>query len=130
MAEAGPNLTAQTQARDQITVAIDVVLSQVLQQATTATNHQQQTTTGVVIVLVELQVLGQSIDAGGQQGNLRLRGTGIGFVQAVLLEEFGLLLSGQCHEYFSFISVHIIVTLKPALGAVLVRAATAVNRSR
>ena len=81
-------------------------------------------------MLVELQVLGQGIDAGGQQGNLCLGGTGIGFVQAVLLEDFSLLLSGQSHEYFSFISVHIIVTHKPARCAGLVRAATAVNRSR
>ncbi len=49
-------------------------------------------------MLVELQVLGQVVNTLGQQRNLCLRGASVGLVQAVLLEDVSLLLSGQCHE--------------------------------
>ena len=48
-------------------------------------------------MLVELQVLGQVVNTLGQQRNLCLRGAGVGLVQAVLLEDFSLLLGAQSH---------------------------------
>ena len=99
-------LAAQPQASDEVTVTLNVVLAQVLQQTAAATDEQQQATTGVVVVLVGLQVLGQVVDALGQQCDLSLRGAGVGLVDAVLLEDFSLLLSGKSHECFSlFVSV-------------------------
>ena len=55
-------LSTQTQAGDELTVTLNVVLAQVLQQATTTADEQQQATTGVVVVLVALEVLGQVVD--------------------------------------------------------------------
>src|SRR4051794_10966918 len=52
-------LAAKTQPLDERAVAVDVGLLQVLQQAATAPHEREQTTTGVVVVLVQLEVLGQ-----------------------------------------------------------------------
>ena len=54
-------------------------------------NHHQQATTGVVVVLVHTQVIGQLVDAGGQDGNLDLGGAGVAFVGSVLQDDLGLL---------------------------------------
>ena len=48
-------------------------------------------------MLVELQVLGQLTNTSGQQCNLSLRGTGVGLVQAELLEDLSLFCSVQSH---------------------------------
>ena len=77
---------AQTQLSDQGTVTVDVLLLQVSQHRTALTNHLQQTAARVVILLVYLQVLGQLLDAGGQDCNLNLRGTGVGSVGTVCLD--------------------------------------------
>ena len=75
-----PKLLSQTQLSNQGTIALDVGLLEVVQQTATLTNHQQQTATAVVILLVELEVLVQVVDAFGQQSDLNLRGTGVTFV--------------------------------------------------
>ena len=76
-------LLTDTQLSDQGTVTVDVLLLQVSQHRTALTNHLQQTAARVVILLVYLQVLGQLLDAGGQDCNLNLRGTGVGSVGTV-----------------------------------------------
>jgi len=43
----------------------------------------------VVVVLVGAQVLGQLVDAGGQNGNLNLGGTGVAFVGSVVQDDLG-----------------------------------------
>ena len=63
-------LLTDTQLSDQGTVTVDVLLLQVSQHRTALTNHLQQTAARVVILLVYLQVLGQLLDAGGQDCNL------------------------------------------------------------
>lgn len=77
----------QPEALDERAVAGDVDLRDVLQQATATTHEQQQTAPRVVIVLVHLEVFGEVLDALGQQRDLRLRGAGIGVVQAVLAQD-------------------------------------------
>ena len=89
----GNPLATQAQAGDQVAVTVNIVGSEVLQKALAATNEKQQTTTRVVIVLVLLEVLGELLDADGQQCNLSLRRTGVSGVQAVLCKDFFLLLS-------------------------------------
>ena len=79
-------LLTDTQLSDQGTVTVDVLLLQVSQHRTALTNHLQQTAARVVILLVYLQVLGQLLDAGGQDCNLNLRGTGVGSVGTVCLD--------------------------------------------
>src|SRR5690606_34867884 len=73
-------LCSATQAEllDQALVTLDVLLLQVVEQAAAAVDHLQQAAAAVVILLVGLEVAGQQFDAGGQQGDLDFRGTGVG----------------------------------------------------
>ena len=84
-------LLTDTQLGDQSTVTVDVLLCQIVQHVAALTNHHQQTTTGVVVMLVHTQVIGQLVDASGQNGDLNLGRTGIGLVQAAVLNASGLL---------------------------------------
>ena len=59
-------------------------------EAAALADHQKQTATAVVILLVELEVLVQVVDALGQQSDLNLRGTGVTFVTGISLDDFGL----------------------------------------
>ena len=84
-------LLTDTQLGDQSTVTVDVLLCQIVQHVTTLTNHHQQAATAVIVVLMHTQVIGQLIDAGSQDGNLNLGGTGIAFVSSVFQDNLGLL---------------------------------------
>ena len=70
-----------------------------------ASDQQQQPAPRVVVVLVHLEVLGEVRDALGQHRDLGLRRTGIGLVQAVLAQDFFLLLGSERHEINSIKSV-------------------------
>ena len=72
-------LLTDTQLGDQSTVTVDVLLCQIVQHLAALTNHHQQATTGVVVVLVDTQVLGQLVDTGGEDGNLNLGGAGVAY---------------------------------------------------
>src|SRR5690606_18444542 len=88
---------AQAQSLDGGAVTLDVLVRQVLRQPLAAADEGHQAVAGVVIVLVLLQVLGDVGDALGQQRDLRLRGTGVLLVQAVLGQNGLLLFGGQRH---------------------------------
>ena len=49
-------------------------------------DHLVQAAAGVVVLLVDLQVLGQLVDAGGQNGDLHLGGAGVSGMGAVGLD--------------------------------------------
>src|ERR1700756_2466244 len=68
------------EAVDQRAVPLHVDLRQVLAETTAPADQQQQTSSRVVIVLVDLEVLSQVVDALGKQRDLRLRRTGVGLV--------------------------------------------------
>ena len=80
-------LLAQTQLGDEGTVTVDVLLLQIGQQVAAAADHLEQAAAAVVIVLVGLEVLGQVIDASGQQSDLNLGRTGVTLVQGGLLDD-------------------------------------------
>ena len=83
-------LLTDTQLGDQSTVAVDVLLCQIVQHLAALTNHHQQTTAGVVVMLVHAQVIGQLVDAGGQDSNLNFGRTGVALVSSVLQDNLGL----------------------------------------
>ena len=60
------------------------------------TNHLQKSATAVVVLLVQLQMLVQTVDAVGQNGDLYLGRTGVTFVGLVLLGD--LLLDFLFHD--------------------------------
>lgn len=68
-------LLAQTQLRNQRTIALDVDALEVLQHAAALTDHQQQTTVGMMILRVGLEMLVQVVDARGQQSRSAPQGS-------------------------------------------------------
>jgi hypothetical protein len=65
--------TAQTETRDEIAVAIHVLVLQVVEELAALADHLQQASTGVVIVDMSLEMIGQILNAGRQQRHLDLR---------------------------------------------------------
>ena len=53
-------------------VAVDVLLGQVVQEIPALTDHHEEAPAAVVVMLVNPQVLGELVDAGGENGNLDL----------------------------------------------------------
>src|SRR5699024_8379167 len=88
---------AQLQALDQRTVTLHVDPHQVVEQPTPAPDQQQQPASGVVVLLVRLQVLGQSHNAPGEQCHLGLGGAGVRLVQTVVGQDRFLFRCGQRH---------------------------------
>ncbi len=70
-------LATQAEALDERTVARDISVMQVAQQALATADQRHQTTTGVVVMLVLLEVFGQVKDALGEHRYLDLRRTGV-----------------------------------------------------
>ena len=82
-------LFTQTQFLDDRAITHDVLLHQVVEKATTATDHFEKTTARVMILLMLLQVLGQIIDAAGQYRDLDFGRTRVTLVGGILLHDFG-----------------------------------------
>src|SRR5699024_1363713 len=72
----------QSERGDQRAVAVDVDLTQVLQQPAALTD-QQQASSGVVVLLVVLEMLGEPLDALREQRDLNFRGAGVALVRGV-----------------------------------------------
>src|ERR687887_467282 len=94
----GPRSAAEAQPRDQRAVTGHVGGLQVAQQAAAAADHLQQATAGVVVVPVDLQVLGELVDAGGEQGQLDLGGAGVAVLGGVLGDDPRLVVLDQ-HDF-------------------------------
>src|SRR4051794_37529390 len=85
-------LAAQPQPLDERAVALHVFVFQVAEQSPTTTDELQKATLGVEVVLVGLHVLGEVVDAAGQQCDLDLGRSGVTGAGAVLVDD--LLLDG------------------------------------
>ena len=70
------NLLTDTQLGDQGTIALDVLLHEIIEQAAALTDHLVQAAAGVVVLRVLLEVLGELSDALGAENRCRLRGCG------------------------------------------------------
>ena len=66
-------------------VFLRVAAAQISQQRTSLANEAQQAAARVMIVFVDLQMLGQMGDPGGENAYLHLRRAGVGFVGLKLL---------------------------------------------
>ena len=84
-------LLTNAQLGDNRAVPLDVLLGQVVQQLAAFADHLIQAAAAVVVVDVHPQVLGELLDAGGENGDLHLGGAGVGLVGAVGLDNRGLL---------------------------------------
>ena len=85
-------LLTQTQSLNDSTVAGNVALLQVVQEGTTLTYQAGQSALGAVVLAVLLHVLGEVLDAEGEQCDLALSATCVSSTLAIGGEELGLLL--------------------------------------
>src|SRR3981189_2817959 len=94
----GVKSATQAKPVDQGAVALHVDLGPVLEQPAPPANQQQQSAPGVVVVLMQLQVLGQVGDPLAQQRDLGFWPAGVGVMQAVLAQNGFLLFGSERHE--------------------------------
>src|SRR5438270_1475799 len=80
---------AQAEAGDQRPITLHVVVADVVEQAATTADEHQESPTTVVVLLVDLQVVGELVDALRQQRDLHLRRPGVGVVDFVLADRRG-----------------------------------------
>ena len=81
-------LLSEVQACDDRSVTLDVLLFEIVEQATALTDHFQQASARVMILLVEFEVLIEVVDALGEQRDLNLGRTGVTLVQGIRFDEF------------------------------------------
>ena len=80
-------LFTDAQLGDDGTIPLDVLLGQVVQHLAALTDHLQQAAAAVVVVDVDLQVLGELLNPGGEDGDLDLGGAGVRGMGAVGLDD-------------------------------------------
>ena len=78
-------LAAQAEAGDELLVAGEIGVAQVIQQAPALADHDDQAPARVVVGLVALKVPGQVLNPLGEEGHLNLHGTAILFVLLIFL---------------------------------------------
>ena len=80
-------LLTKTQSGDQSTIAVDVLLAQIVQKVPALADHLQQAAAAVVVVDMGAQMISQLVDAVGQNGNLNLGGTGVALMGRILFDD-------------------------------------------
>ncbi len=83
------DVVADAQSLNQFTVLVNVAVFDVLEQAAPLTDELHQAAPRVVVLLVNLEVLGEVADALSEDGNLNLCAARVLVVFAVLLDELG-----------------------------------------
>jgi len=77
-------LSSEPESFDQGAVASDFLFLDIVQKAPAPSDLDQQPPPGMMIFFVNLQVLGQVVDAMGQDGDLDLRRPGVGLMELEL----------------------------------------------
>src|SRR3546814_18608513 len=73
----------------------DVCSSDLVQQPAALADHLQEALPGMMVLAVGLEVLGEVLDALGEEGDLDLGGAGVHVVGSVALDQVGLAFPGQ-----------------------------------
>ena len=97
--------SAQLQLICQRQVALVIVPAQVCQQSAALANHLEQTPAAGLIVRMSTQVVGQLEDAGGQDGYLYFRRTGVGLVAVVVGDDLGFYFLVKWHDVCNSFSI-------------------------
>lgn len=82
-----PALFTQTEFFDDGTISFDILLCQIAKQILSVTNHFKQTALRMEILGIFLHVLGEHIDAVGENGNLHLGRTCVVFTGSVVRDD-------------------------------------------
>ena len=81
-------LLAQVELLQQFVVLRQVLALEIIKQLAPAARHLEQATAAVEVLAMRAQVLGQMIDAGGEQRDLDVARAGVLFVGFVLCDYF------------------------------------------
>src|SRR5689334_20549739 len=90
-------LLADAERVDQLAVAIEVLVLEVVEQPTALADQLEEATTRVVVLLVRLEVLGEVVEALGQERDLDLGRPGVAVVGRVLLDDVLLQIGREAH---------------------------------
>src|SRR5690349_14152471 len=93
-------LAAKTQTFDERLVALGIGLLEISQQAATLVHHLEQAATRMMILVVVGEMLGQVLDACGQQSDLHFRRTGIVLATTVIGDDLAGLFNGEGHDVY------------------------------
>ena len=80
------DLLTQAELCNDCTIAVDVLLGEVVEKASALADHHQKAAAGMVVLLVLTQMLGQGVDPGSEDSDLNLGRTGITGMGRVLLD--------------------------------------------
>src|SRR5271156_6354383 len=97
-ARAAACLAAQTEIGDEFAIPLQIFFLQVPEQTPALTDLDEQAAAAVVILLVDLEVLGELVDRSGQDRDLDVCGSGISRRARVFGRDLGLLFFGQRHS--------------------------------
>ena len=86
-------LLTQSKTANDLAISFDILLRKIVQQTLSLTNHHGKTSLGMEVLFVHLKVLGQRVDAVGQNRDLDLGRTRVIFAGSVLRNDllFGFL---------------------------------------
>jgi hypothetical protein len=68
-------------------VSLDVIFLDVVEQASAPPNQHEQPSAGMVVLFVDLQMLGQILNAMGEQSNLDFGAAGVGIMQFIFFDQ-------------------------------------------
>src|ERR1700741_920483 len=89
----------QAEAFNQALISGQIAILEISEQALALVDQLEQAAAGVVILLVRLEMIGEVIDAGGQQGNLHFRRAGVVRRAAEVSNDLAGLFCGEGHVY-------------------------------
>ena len=95
-------LLPDAQLGDQGAITFHVLLLEVIQEAAALTDHFQQAPVGVLILGVGAHMLGEDVDALGENSDLDLGGPGIALMGTVGVDDFGFLLFTKHSDFPPF----------------------------
>ena len=98
------NLLSDVQLLDDRAVTLDIDLLQVCKKISSVTDHLEKSAAAVVVLVVSLEVLGESVDAIGKDRDLNLGRTGVALVGLVLVDDC-LLFVFSDHGNFTFLFI-------------------------
>jgi hypothetical protein len=79
----GYRLAAEAESTDDVPVALDVVVSDIVEKSPATADELQETPSGVMVTFVHLEMLGEVDDALAQNGDLDFVGSGVRLVETV-----------------------------------------------
>jgi hypothetical protein len=105
-------LFPDAQPLDQTSVSLEIVAFEIVEKASALADQHEKPAAGVMILNVDLEVPREVVDPLTQQGNLNLRGAGVGRMEFIALENlFPLLLSDPHLSFVHLLSFFKLVNL-------------------